>query len=123
VKSNARILSALFLTAVYCFAMVVVTGSYAHPANPHQPISSKKKLIAEFSTKQLWHTTPSESSVNYVNNLPSPNSKNPCAEPWAVVNATERLFETAFAQYTSCSGKTLINHRKSDIIFPHHYFW
>jgi hypothetical protein len=123
VKSSFRILSVVFLTAIYCFAIGVVTKSFAHSDFKDYPTSSQEKIISDFSTKLFCHTSQSESSVNNINNLPAPSFKNPFNGLWAITKTTEQLFETAFSQYTNISRNFLIQHRKTDIIFPFHYFW
>ena len=122
-KSSIRILSVVFLTAIYCFTIGVVTKSFAHSDFKNYPTSSQEKIISDFSIKLFCHTSQSESSVNNLNNLPAPNLKNSFTEFWGIVKATEQLIESEFSQYISNSRKILINHRKSDIIFPFHYFW
>jgi hypothetical protein len=113
----------MFLTAIYCFAIGVVANSYAYSDGQKYPTSSQEKFISDFSAKLFYHSSKSESSANNFNNLPDPKLKNPTAGFWATVKATEKLFETSFSQYTFFSRKILINSRKSDIIFPFHYFW
>lgn len=123
VNNNIRILAATLLTVIYCFSIDTVTNTIAHYAVADHLNTSQEKIISEFSSKLFCHTTQSESSLNNLNNLPAPTFKNPSIEFGGVSIAAEQLFNSEFAQYTSCSGKILINYRKSDIIFPFHYFW
>lgn len=119
VKSSNRILSVVFLIAIYCFAISVITKSFAHSDFQNKQTSSQEKIISDFSTKLFCQTSQSESSVNNFNNLPTPNFKN----SFTVVKVTEQLFETEFSQYTFFSRNILTSYRKSDLIFPFHYFW
>jgi hypothetical protein len=113
----------IFLTAIYCFAIGVGTNSLAHSDFHSSPAPSQEKFIANLSPKLFCHTTQFESSVNNFNNLAAANFKNLFSGFCAIVKATDQLFETEFSQYTSFSGNILIHHRKSDIIYPFHYFW
>jgi hypothetical protein len=123
VKNSIRILGVVFLTAIYCFAIGVVTKSLAHSDFNINSTTSQEQYFSDFSTKLFCHTSQSESSVNNYINQPVPSFKNPFNGLWAIAKTTEQLFETAFSQYTNISRNFLIQHRKSDIIFPFHYFW
>jgi len=123
VKSSIRILSVVFLTAIYCFAIGVVTKSLAHSDFHSNTTTSQEQYFSDFSTKLFCHTSQSESSVNNYINQPVPSFKNPFNGLWTITKTTEQLFETAFSQYTNISRNFLIQHRKTDIIFPFHYFW
>jgi len=123
VKNSIRILSVVFLTAIYCFAIGVVTKSLAHSDFNSNSTTSQEQYFSDFSTKLFCHTSQSESSVNNYINQPVPSFKNPFNGLWAISKTTEQLFETAFSQYTNISRNFLIQDRKSDIIFPFHYFW
>ncbi len=122
-KSSIRILSVFFLTAIYFFAISVVTKSLGHSDFHNEQQSSQEKYFSDFSTKLFCHNSQSESLVNSFNNLPLPSFKNPFNGLWAITKATEQLFGTAFSQYTNISRNFLIQHRKAEIIFPFHYFW
>lgn len=122
-KNNIRILSVVFLTAIYCFAKGVVTKSLAHSDFHSNTTTSQEQYFSDFSTKLFCHTSQSESSVNNYINQPVPSFKNPFNGLGEISKTTEQLFETAFSQYTNISRNFLIQHRKTDIIFPFHYFW
>jgi len=123
VKYNIKILSVVLLTAIYCFAIGVVTNSLTYSDFKSNSTTTQEQYFSDFSTKLFCHTTLTESSVNNYNNLPASSSKNPFNGLLAVTKTTEQLFETAFTQYTNISRNFLIQHRKTDIIFPFHYFW
>jgi len=123
VKDSIRILSVVFLTTIYCFAIGAVTKSFAHSDFHSNSTTSQEQYFSDFSTKLFCHTSQSESSVNNYNNQPVPSFKNPFKEFWAIAKTIEQFFETAFSQYTNISRNFLIQHRKTDIIFPFHYFW
>lgn len=121
-KTNIRILSIVCLIAVYCLAIGGGTKSYALSNSGQKEVSSQEQFNICLSTKLFCHTFLFENAVNN-NSLPVPNLKNSFIDVWAITNSLEALFETIFSQYSRFSTNTLINHRKSDIIFPFHYFW
>jgi hypothetical protein len=122
-NSNFRFTSVAFLTAIYCFAIGVVTKSLTYSDFKGNSTTSQEQYLSNFSTKLLCHTPQSESSVNNYNSPSASSFKNPFNGLWAICKTTEQLFETAFSQYTNISENFLIQHRKADIIFPFHYFW
>ena len=121
-KNQFRILSITFLATIYCFAISVTTKSYAYSDFHNNSTSSQEVIITDFSAKLFCHTAQLESSINNFNNLPTPSFKNPLTGFWAIIKATEQLFETEFSQCTTFCINTLINLRKSDILFPFHQF-
>ena len=122
-KNKIRILSAVVLTAIYCFAVGAVKESLTYSDFQSNSTTSQEQYFSDFSTKLFCLTSQTESSVSNINNLPAPNFKNSINELWTIAKTTEQLFETAFSQYTNISRNFLIQHRKTDIIFPFHYFW
>lgn len=122
-KSRSRILSVVFLTAIYCFAIGVVTKSVAHSNFQSNSFASQELYFSDFSTKLFCHTSQSESSVNNNINQPVPSFKNSFKGLLALAKTKELLFESVFSQYNNISRNFLIQYRKSDIIFPFHYFW
>lgn len=119
-KNSIRILGATVLLAIYCFAISVVTTSLSR--SQFQKID-QDKYFSNVTSNLYFHTSPSESSVNNFTNFASPVFKNVYTGLWAIVKAIEHVSEAEFSQYTITSGNFLINYRKSDIIFPFHYFW
>lgn len=120
-----RIFSVVCLLTIYCFSIGSITNSFSFSdLQSNQFSDSQEKFATAFSTNLFLHTSQHENSVNSLNNFPAPTFKNHSHEYWALAKATENLFDTEFSLYTtSFSRKTLINHRKSNIIFPFQYFW
>lgn len=79
--------------------------------------------IAAVSTTLFYHTPESESGVSTADNHTPSNVKEAFDGGWALVNATNVLFESTYLQYLKSSANFLIHYRKSDLIFPFHYFW
>ena len=122
-KNHIKILSVIGLTAIYCIAIGAVNTSLIHSDISFNKSSSQEKVISYLSEKFFLHTSHSESSIKDYNNLPAPNFKNQFSGIWAILKANEQLFGSEFSRYTIFTRTILINHRKSDIIFPFHYFW
>ena len=122
-KNGIKKLSMVFLMAVYCFAIGAVTTSFDSSNIQNHSTSSQKTYISDFSTTLFCHTAESEVSVTNFNNLPVPNFKNPFVGFWSVIKTREGFLEMVFTQYTAISRNVLVKYRKSDIIFPFHYFW
>lgn len=121
-KNWIRIASVVFFTAIYCFAMGAVTEARVH-VDPTAASSSKEKVISELSAKFYSHTAPTEIASSNFNNLPTENFKNPLAPFDVPFKAQEQGYEARSSQYISRSQNVLIHVRKSDTIFPFHYFW
>lgn len=122
-KNFNRIIAALVLTIIYCFAIVVVSNSHAS-TNVHGPIKSEKvNYFSEVSTNILSHTSTQESSLKKFNNFPALNFKYPFSGIWGIIKTTEDLYRCEYSQYAYASINFLIEYRKSDLIFPFHYFW
>jgi len=121
-KNRVKILNVVLLTAIYCFAISVVKP-YSYADAQGNSTNSGEQYFSVLKTELFCHTSQSESSVNILNNLPSSCFKNPFNGIWAISKISEQLFGSTFAQYTTVSRSLLIHHRKTDMIFPFHYFW
>lgn len=120
---NINILSVIFLTAIYAFALGYASQSFAHSYNKDYSSSSEEKFITDLSSKLFCHTSQFDGSVIQFNNLPSSFLKKSFGTIWIHSQAKEQIFESVFAQYKNASLNFLVQHRKKDIIFPFHYFW
>lgn len=118
--NRSRTLGILTLTAIYCFAICMVTKSFAHADFQNNLTTSQEQY---FSTKLFCHTSPSENSVKSDNSLAAHDYKNPFNSLWATAKTIEQFFETLFSQYTTFSINLLIEQRKTEILFPFHTFW
>jgi len=126
VKIKIRILSVVLLTAIYCYAIGIATATSTQANPQYYSTTSEKEYCLDFSTKLFYHTSQYESSVDNCNNQPTLNIKNPFGffnALWAHAKTTEQLFESVITQYINIAKNLLIRYRKSDLIFPFHYFW
>ena len=122
-KSNFRIINVAVLLVIYCFAIVASNNSLINADFSGNKFSSQEKIISNSFEKLFCHTKHSETSFNNYNNLPGPGFENKLSGFYAFLKAREQLIESEFSQYTTFAEAVLINQRKSDLIFPFHYFW
>jgi hypothetical protein len=123
VKNHIKILSVIGLIAIYCFAIGAVNNTVFYSDISFTKSSSQENVIPDLPEKIFLHTSNSEISVKDCNNLPVPKFKNYFTGLEAFLKATDLLYGSEYSQYTTFTRTFLINHRKSDIIFPFHYFW
>ncbi len=122
-KNSVRIIGVTILTAIYCFAVTAVANPPIISDYENQQTTEQEQYLTVISNSLFCHTSQSENSVNSFNNFPLPNFKNLFDKHCSITKSIEQLFESEFAQYDNFSINFLIQYRKSDIIFPFHYFW
>jgi hypothetical protein len=111
------------LTAVYCFAVSVVTNSFVDSYSHSNSTPTEGRFVSEVFAKINNHALLSEPSTNNSYTGPVKGFKNPFNKLWATTKTSEHLTEPEFSQYTKSFRNVLIKHRKTDFIFPFHYFW
>ncbi|MCB0481889.1 MAG: hypothetical protein KDC83_10685 [Flavobacteriales bacterium] len=124
-KNSIRILGATILAVVYCLALGIATVAPASIAgHGHQTTSQQQdQSLSTFSNHLYCHTTPTTGSVNSLNIFSLPEFKNPFFHPLSIAQLAEQSFGIAVGQCCDFFIAFLIQNRKSDIIFPFHYFW
>lgn len=122
-KNSVRILSVLLLTAVYCYALGTVNGSFVSTDKKGALHTEQEKYTMAVAKQLFCHTSQTENSLSSPTQLPVPSLKKPFDSDWAVIKAAEHFFETKFYQYSRVSRNFLIQYRKADHLFPFHYFW
>jgi hypothetical protein len=123
VKNINQFLCVFTLFVFYCLA---VNNGGNIPFNFDISYSSgqgEKPYFSGISNVLFCHTSQSETAVNNPSNFPVSTLKNSIKYFGAVGQATELLFKTEFSQYKTISGTLFIHFRKTDLIFPFHYFW
>ena len=118
-----RFLNVLFVTVVYFYAISYIQKNQSFSKVFESDNSSHEKYVQKLSPKALYHTSESENLSNYFNNLPTTNVKNSFSGFGITLKSIELFFNRKYLQYTLLSRSILINHRKSDLIFPFHYHW
>ena len=107
-----------------CVSIGLISNTLAATNHTVDTIESiQEKAISTFSTKLFCHTSPSESAFANATSTPAPSSKNISSGFRTLAKAIEKRIEAASTQYLSYTREILINQRKSDILFPFHYFW
>jgi len=123
VKNQVRIFNVLLLVALYLVAIGVSANSHASSAQQNSSQGQQQSSFSTTNAAVLYHTSQIEiAGVNTVV-LASKNFKPQLEKLWALAIASETLFTTEQTQYAVFSSNLLINIRKSDLIFPFHYFW
>jgi hypothetical protein len=123
VKNIVRIAGVSLFTAIW----FVVTGAAAnlndYPAYHDNHVFPHTSVTPGIATQLFFNATQAESEVNSFNNFPVPACKDPFSAPGAISKAIEQILNVSFAQYSRRSRDFPVHCRKSDIIFPFHYFW
>jgi hypothetical protein len=122
-KNSIRIIGVIILTAIYCFVVSTVTNTPISSDYENHQTTEKEQYRAIISNNLFCHTLEVESLSNSFEYFPVPNPKNLFNKHWSTTKFIEQLFESEFTQYYNFSINFLIKYRKSDIIFPFHYFW
>lgn len=119
-----RILGVSVLAAVYCMAVGSVICLPVQPDIAHHSSAGQEQFYAAFSKSLFSPAQPTDHAKRTVSGPSSvPPGKHLINSPWSVFSFNERLLETVYTRYCSHSADLLVYHRKSDRIFPFHYFW
>lgn len=121
-KDMIRILGITLVTAIYCYAVSTVTNLPVSTDAGDQLTTKHAQYLAAVSNNLYCQTSQLESRVSS-SHFSLPVFKNPFNKLWSVTKTIEQLFEAELAQYFNFSINFLIQHRKTDIIYPFHYFW
>ena len=77
----------------------------------------------QFSIDTPQNSPKSESSVNYFKEPPVESFNNFTDEYWQVLEENEQLIASVYIRRYFQSGDFPVRYRKTDILYPHHYFW
>lgn len=122
-KNWTKILGVALLTVIYFFGVSFASNSHLSSDYGTQETTDQEQYQTTFSTSLFCHTSQSENLVNSFNSIAFPNFKNPFSELSGTNKAIEHFFSVAFTQYDHFLIHFLIQHRKSEILYPFHYFW
>lgn len=122
-KNKIRILSIVIFTAIYCTAIGLVTKDYTYSNSPNNHYTTQHNLTSDVSSPLFLHTSIAQSSIASINNPTAPHFGKSNTGHWAIGTSIEQIFSAVFSQYLSYWRNTLIPYRKSDILYPFHYFW
>lgn len=121
-RKIGKIFGLSLLALVYVIAI-----SQASRAFPDIEILEKlpdaEKIVLNWNSHAFSHTLQSEITIGNVYNLPTPNFKKTSAWQWVSTKQSENILDEEFFSYVEKSSNLLINYRKSDLLYPFHYFW
>lgn len=122
-NKSGRFFWVILLSAIYFFAIGIYLKSPVQSDIQHSQTTAQAKLFSIAYSDLFCQPSQSESSVNNFTNFTTPSFTNKFNKHWAISKIPNLLVETKFSQYTTFSINFLIQHRKSNLIFPFHYFW
>jgi hypothetical protein len=123
VKQTIKILGVYFLAAIYCLAIIFVTNRNIQTSFSTKSSVLNESIFSDISSKLFNHTPKSENTLSDKDNLPNSSFKNNFGEFTSLFYQKNNLFNLRYKQYTTQINKILVHTRKSDILFPFHYFW
>lgn len=121
-KRGLKIFGIFVLSAIYYLAVDLSVPS-AKDSNFRGNKTEQEKYSSSVSSIHFFHTSQSVNAVPNAGTSAISNYKNPFQDFWPVVTVARHLFEATFAQYTRSSKNFRVQYRKTDILFPKHYFW
>lgn len=116
------ILSLVVLT----FLLFQKEGAETLPPSGETSLSANKGRQNDYSAaaaQLLSNATQIEGFTTNFFNPTFPDFKTSWAGDRSRTKVTEALLNTRFLQYINTSKNLLVNYRKSDLIFPFHYYW
>ena len=123
-KNRDNILRVFLLVSVYCFGLYVHATTQPPFNEQTIKISSEQKANLESSSKIIYaHTQQFENLFSDITETNFLDFNLPQIAFWSITYANDLLFKSKFKQYKNHLKTILIRHRKSDLIFPFHYFW
>lgn len=122
-KKAGGILTVLLLAAIYCFAIGFASIAHATTETHQVQNDDQQEYFSEISESVICQVSFSESSIQFLNKFPKRAVKISFIGISPSLETTEQLIESEFSQYNGFSRNILTRFRKSDSIFPFHYFW
>jgi len=123
VDNKHRFFSVLLLIGLYAFASGVSARSHPPLIFNSEASNAYQSSLSPIQPTIYYHTAQVDISGKTVNTLPIKDFKNQLEALVACSNVFEFLTESENTQYTKFAINLLINYRKTDLIFPFHYFW
>lgn len=123
VKNRYKTTILFILIAIYSIAIGAVNTQVAFQAFNYKNTVLQERSIADFSEKYYCPTIQLDNVQSASPNLPTSNEKNPTNDLTEISYCYDQIEEAGIVQYISIARTILFHHRKSDLIFPFHYFW
>lgn|GEM_PF-1168571 len=122
-KDSVKHIGALILTAIYCYA-VSIAASVPLNTEFHNSLNSQQGYnFTATSHNLLSHTVQSEFSVEIVGIDTTPDTYDNTHNDPTLSNSKESVLRAEYTQYNNYSVNFLIEQRKTDLLFPYHFFW
>jgi hypothetical protein len=124
VKRVLTFLILLFALATYCFSIDSDTKNVAHTFQS-QDVSFIKKDLSRPSITLNYNGVVSQSE-NLIEVVSSPSNydTNTNVQKYSFVQSfKEQIFTNKLKRYSKTTLSSLLQYRKTDAIFPFHYFW
>ena len=80
-----------------------------------------RKIVLNWNSHTFSHTLQSEITIGNIYNLPTPNFKKTSTWQWVSTKQSENILDEEFFSYVE-NFNLLINYRKSELLYPFHYF-
>lgn len=123
-KNTHQIIKVLLLISIYCFGIYLSADTSAYFSEQNVVKDNKQQEYVSATSKVLFiHTQQYETSLSNLTEYSLPSFESANNLFWLISNSNELLFNSKFKQYQNHLKTILIRHRKSDLIFPFHYFW
>ncbi len=122
-KEKLRIFTALLLTLIYSYAVSITTQSVFLTDNRDARTDEQETYLLAVSAGICGTAVPKDvSSVNKPGLQSVCDIKKPFSQA-GLIQTAETLIRSELIQYEHFSTNLLISFRKTDKIFPFHYFW
>lgn len=122
-KDRVKHIGALILTAIYCYAVSVVANVPLSSDFGNKLSTEQEHYFAVTSHNLISHTADPEFSVDNTNSFPSSDIQDFSDESHSLTGSIESQIDAEFNQYCNNSVNFLIQQRKTDLLFPFHFFW
>ena len=122
-NKNLNIISVFLLIVMSFYTSSLVTKSYGYPDFQDYPISLQERIIEDLSTTPLYHSCKNQHPTESLVKLSNLKFKIHFNLIGIIVHMTEQYFNTELLLNINFKKNILINYRKTDLIYPFHYFW
>lgn len=120
-SKSARISSVLFLIAVYCFAISIVSSPEKFGIK--EKISHTAQHISAAEIGMFFKTLQLKKLNDVVDVIHTVSLKKSLNKFSLITKTIHQLIGASYAQYRYISRDYLISLKKSSLIFPFHYHW
>ena len=122
-KEKNRLYSVLIFAALYCYAIAAGSPTLSPSDFGNNSFASEENYFSDISSRLLCFTKETENSGYNFNYQSALSYINKSSGLGSECKNTELVIESNYFQYYSFSKSILINHCKSLVIFPFHYFF